>query len=115
DLKGNETKTFLPESLSLPLGRPRHSRRTKRPTGRSAASGGVDRLALRLQTRRGPQLLALGLQLAAGGQDVAPARRADGRSVAGLVQDGGEGLDRLPVRALIVGAGPGVERDQVHL
>src|SRR5688572_26017637 len=63
----------------------------------------------------GPQLLALALQLAAGRQDVAPARGADGRGVAGAVEDGGEGFDRLPVRALVLGPRPGVEGDQVDL
>src|SRR5690606_29042750 len=84
-------------------------------SGRAMTSSRVDRVAFGLQTRRGPQLLALGLQLAAGGQDVAAARRADGRSVTRLVQDGGEGLDRLPVRALIIRARPWIERDQIDL
>src|SRR5690349_16911611 len=57
----------------------------------------------------GPHLLAFALELTAGGEDVAPARRADGRGVAGIEDDVGEGLDRLPVRAFVEGAGPGVE------
>ena len=42
----------------------------------------------------GAELLALGLELAAGGEDVAAARGADRRGVAGAVHDGGESLDR---------------------
>jgi signal transduction histidine kinase len=55
------------------------------------------------------------LELAAGGEDVAAARRADRRGIAGIVDEVGELLDRLPVRALVVRARPGVERDQVDL
>src|SRR5215218_9853354 len=63
----------------------------------------------------GADLLALALQLAAGGEDVAPARRADRRGVAGAVEDGREGLDSPPVGALVGAARPRIERDQVDL
>src|ERR1700756_5666800 len=63
----------------------------------------------------GAHLLALALQLTAGGENVAAARRADRRGVAGAVEDRGEGLDRLPVRALVVGPRPRIEGDQVDL
>ena len=59
--------------------------------------------AAQLAPRAGAQLLALALQLAAGGEDVAAARRADRRGVAGAVEDRGEGLDGPPVGALVVG------------
>ena len=61
------------------------------------------------------EALAFALQLAAGGEDVAAARGADRRGIAGAVDDVGEALDRLPVGALVVGARPGIERDQVDL
>ena len=48
-------------------------------------------------------------------KDVAAARRADRRGVAGPVDDVGEFLDAFPVGALIFGARPGIERDQVDL
>jgi len=58
---------------------------------------------------------AFGTQLAAGGEDVAAARGADGGGVAGAVQNVGELLDRVPAGTFIRRAGPGVERDQVDL
>src|SRR4051812_48467745 len=61
------------------------------------------------------QALALALQLAAGGEDVAAARGADGRGVAGAVDDVGKALDGVPVRALVARPRPGIERDQVDL
>ncbi len=54
-------------------------------------------------------------QLAAGGEDVAAPGGADGGCVAGFVDEVGELFDLLPRRALVVGAGPWVERDQVDL
>ena len=81
-----------------------------------AASGGATRdHRLERQPLAHPHPLALALELAAGGEDVAAARRADRRGVAGAVDDVGEALDRLPVGALVVGARPGIERDQVDL
>src|SRR3954451_1521780 len=62
-----------------------------------------------------PELLGLALELAAGGEDVAAARGAHRRGVAGPEHDLGKALDALPVRALVLRAGPGVERDQVDL
>src|SRR5436305_14720943 len=61
------------------------------------------------------EALALAFQLATGGEDVAAARGPDRRSVAGPVDDLGEALDRLPVGALIGGARPRVEGDEVDL
>src|SRR5437879_5070172 len=63
----------------------------------------------------GADLLALALQLAAGGEDVAAAGRADRRGVTAAVEDRGEGLDGPPVGTFVGAAGPGVERDQVDL
>src|SRR5215207_6444384 len=63
----------------------------------------------------GAQLLALALELAAGGEDVPAARRADGRGVAGPEDDFGERLDPLPVRALVGASRPGVEWNEVDL
>src|SRR5580700_10233702 len=54
--------------------------------------------ALEHQPRPGAQLFGLALQLAAGGEDVASARRADGRGVARVEDDFGEGFDALPAR-----------------
>src|SRR5262249_8269828 len=55
------------------------------------------------------------LELAAGGEDVAAARRAHrGRQAPGG-DDLGEAVDAVIGRALVGRAGPRVERDQVHL
>src|SRR3546814_17439882 len=61
------------------------------------------------------QAQAGGFELAAGGEDVAAARRAHGRDVARPFKNRGEALDRGIVRALERRAGPGIERDQVDL
>src|SRR5262245_57643249 len=58
--------------------------------------GGERRSAL--QPLAGALFHAFGAQLPAGGEDVAPARRADGGGIAGAVEHFGEFLDRLPVR-----------------
>src|SRR6266516_4610410 len=55
------------------------------------------------------------LELAAGGEDVAPARCAHRRGVAGAEHNLGELLDPLPLRAFVSAAGPWIERDQVDL
>src|SRR5438034_11604440 len=55
---------------------------------------------------------ASALQLAAGRHDVTAARRAHRARIAGAVHHLGEFLDLLPVRALIGGVGPAIERDQ---
>src|SRR6185312_9294075 len=68
--------------------------------------------AQRLALARG-QFFGLRLQLAAGGEDVAATRRADRRRVAGVEDIFGELFDLLPLRALILGARPRIERDQI--
>src|SRR5580658_8215229 len=63
--------------------------------------------------RSRPQFFALALELPAGGQNVAPTRRAHGARVARVEHDFREALDRLPVRAFERASGPGVERNEV--
>src|SRR5882757_3982811 len=63
----------------------------------------------------GGQLLGRTLELAAGGKDVASARGAHRRGVAGIDDDLGELLDLLPVRAFVFAARPRIERNQVDL
>ncbi|ENN89629.1 hypothetical protein RHSP_37267 [Rhizobium freirei PRF 81] len=67
------------------------------------------------QSLRLAHALRLRLQLAAGGENIPPARRADRRGVTGRIDEIGELLDLLPVRTLVVRAGPGVEGDEVDL
>src|SRR6516162_5779792 len=55
------------------------------------------------------------LELAASSEDVAAARRAHRRGIAGVEHDLGEFLDLLPVRAFMSGARPGIERDEIDL
>src|SRR5262249_27071902 len=64
-------------------------------------------------TRR--QIEAGGAQLSACCHNVAAARRAYRAGVAGAIDDLGEALDLFPIGALMRGAGPGIERDQVDL
>src|SRR3569832_1031028 len=59
--------------------------------------------------------LGFALELAASSKDIAAARRAYRRRVAGLVDDVGELLDPRRARAIVVGARPRIERDQVDL
>src|SRR5665213_3346096 len=61
------------------------------------------------------QLHAFAFELAAGGHDVATARRAHRRGIARAVHDLGEFLDLVPVGAFIGRAGPGIERDEIDL
>src|SRR5262249_42875281 len=90
--------------------------RTKRGSSRPRLS-----ISIRHRHRAQRQALARGelfgraLELAASGQDVAPARGAHRRGVAGIENDLGEFLDSLPIRALVGGAGPRIERDEVDL
>src|SRR5690349_382019 len=60
-------------------------------------------------------LLGRGLELAAGGVDVAAAGTADRRRDAGLEDDVAEALHALVVRRVVGRAGPGIERDQIDL
>src|SRR5262249_59282402 len=89
---------------------------TKRSNSRPRLS-----ISIRHRHRAQRQALARGelfgraLELAASGQDVAPARRAHRRGVAGIEDDLGKFLDSLPIRALVSGAGPWIERDEVDL
>src|SRR3989344_5456843 len=85
----------LPAFRRIPQASRRHTR--SRLVSLCDCSG---RRLLRLAQRRGPHLLALALELAAGGEDVAAAGGADRAGVAGAGEDGGDGLDRLPVRAM---------------
>src|SRR5438552_5696806 len=59
------------------------------------------------------QFFGLRFQLAASGEDVAAARRAHRRGIAGVENIFGEFFDLVPVRALIPGARPRVERNEV--
>src|SRR5215472_19172114 len=61
------------------------------------------------------EFLGCALELAAGGEDVAPARRAHRRRIAGVEDVLGKFLDLLPVGAFIAAARPRIERDQVDL
>src|SRR6266540_3522516 len=61
------------------------------------------------------ELFACALELAAGGENIAPARRAHRRSIAGVENNLGEFLDPLPIRAFVSGAGQRIERDEVDL
>src|SRR5262245_7763708 len=80
-------------------------------TLRAAPSGlGQSVCASRGHTVARRELQAGGPELAAGGHDVAPARRAYRARVARLVDDLGEALDLLPVRAFVRRTRPGVER-----
>ena len=54
-------------------------------------------------------------QLPTGGHDIFAARGSDGAGIARLVDDIGKTLDLVPIRPLIGGARPFVERDQVDL
>jgi hypothetical protein len=60
-----------------------------------------------------PDLLALALQLTAGGHDVAAARGPHRACVARAIDDLGEALDRVPLAVLILRAGPQVERNEI--
>src|SRR6185312_16964616 len=62
-----------------------------------------------------PEFLALALKLAAGGENVAAARRAHRARVAGVEHDLREALDSFPVRAFVSASRPGIERDEVDL
>src|SRR5262245_19972374 len=61
------------------------------------------------------ELFGRALELAAGRQDVAAARRAHRRSVTGIENDLRESLDLIPLRAFVPGARPRIEGDQVDL
>src|SRR5690242_2382582 len=63
----------------------------------------------------GAQPLGGRLELAAGGEGVAAARRAHRACIAGAVEDGGEALDGVAVGTFIGGARPGIERDEIDL
>src|SRR6516164_4889261 len=71
--------------------------------------------ALEHQPGAGAQFLGLALQLTASGKDVASARRANGRGIAGVEHDLGEGLDAVPIRAFIARARPRIEGDEIDL
>src|SRR5882672_12628182 len=71
---------------------------------------GAQRLAF---ARR--QFFGLRLQLPAGGEDVAAARRAHRRGIAGVEDVLGEFLDLVPVRTFVGRARPGIERNEVDL
>src|SRR5688572_861797 len=94
---------------SVPRASQRPGRVSTKPAQASRIGGGG------LAAGAGALFLGVALQLAAGGEDVAAARRADRRSVAGAVEDRGERLDGRPGGALILAPRPGVERDQVDL
>src|SRR5277367_1461471 len=96
---------------SLRLGARRGS-----PVGRSRASVLSNRQAL-LEHHAGPrpQFLALALELAAGGQNVAASRRAHRARVASVEDNFREALDRLPVRAFECAPRPRIERNKVDL
>src|SRR6516162_1412919 len=87
---------------------------TRRSSGLQSSSirhgHGAQRHAL---VRR--ELLARALELTAGGEDVAAARRPYRRRIAGVEYDLGKLFDRVPVRAFVAGAGPGIEGDQIDL
>src|ERR1044072_3749777 len=55
------------------------------------------------------------LELAAGGKDVAPARRAHRRRIARIEDVFGELLDLLPVGAFVIATGPRIERTEIDL
>src|SRR5262245_9669787 len=97
---------------------------TKDPSGTSTnRSSSRPRLSISIRHRHRAQREALArgelfgraLELAASGQDIAPARCAHRRGVAGIEDDFGKFLDSLPIRALVPGAGPRIERDEVDL
>src|SRR6201987_3630547 len=71
---------------------------------------GAQRLAL---ARR--EFFGLRLQLPAGGEDIAAARRAHRRGIAGIEDIFGEPFNLVPVRTFIGRARPGVERNEVDL
>src|SRR5215469_4189893 len=77
---------------------------------RWSRSGGGKRRAL-----AAPRTDAVGFELAAGSEDVAPARGAHRRRITGGKDDVGKRLDRRVGRAFERCARPGVERDQVDL
>src|ERR1700759_1707478 len=54
-------------------------------------------------------------KLAAGGENVAAARRPHRRGIASIENNLGEFFDLFPVGAFIGAAGPGIERDQIDL
>src|SRR3569833_1731586 len=60
----------------------------------------------------GADLLALAFQLAAGGEDIVPAKRVDLSCVAVTVHDCSEALEKKPVRPLVIRARPRIEGDQ---
>src|SRR5664279_1811103 len=62
-----------------------------------------------------PQFFRLALQLPAGRQNVAPARRAHGARIASIEHDIGKFFDSIPVRTFIRRAGPGIERNEIDL
>src|SRR5262245_18634247 len=61
------------------------------------------------------ELLGRALELAAGCENIATARRAHRRRIAGIEHDLGEFFDLVPVRAFIAGTGPGIERKRLIL
>src|SRR6476646_6511264 len=67
------------------------------------------------QPLAGAELFGRALELAAGGEDIAAARRAHRRGVTGVEHDLGEFFDLVPVRAFVLAAGPRVERDEIDL
>ena len=67
------------------------------------------------RSRRARQLFGLRLELAAGGENVAAARGAHRRGIAGVENVFGEFFDLVPVRTFVGRTGPGIERDQVDL
>ena len=61
------------------------------------------------------EFLGRTLELPAGREDIAPARRAHRRRVAGVEDVFGELLDLLPVRAFVSGAWPRIEWNEIDL
>src|ERR1700690_2234394 len=58
------------------------------------------------------ELFGRALELAAGGEDVASARCAHRRGIAGIEHHLGKLLNVVPFRALVGGAGPRIERNE---
>src|SRR5215467_13562038 len=91
-MKASSTHTMRPTSRIALL---RHGRRAQR------------------QSLAGRELGGCTLELPASGQDVASARGADRRRIAGAKDDCGELLDHIPIRTRKRGARPWIERDQI--
>ena len=99
-------KTLTVASNSCGPGRPQHCFRSILANGETL---------LQHEAGAGAQLFGFALQLAAGGQNVAAARRAHRARIARVEHDLGKALDGLPVRAFVGAARPGIERNEVDL